>query len=77
MKCPRCFGIGEVEPASVVGSRLHALRKGRKETLREVAARAQVSTAYLCDIEHGRRRAPPRVISAYESFIAQKAHADV
>src|SRR4051794_2287715 len=40
------------------GARLRALRSERGMTLKEMAARLQVSAAYLSALEHGRRGAP-------------------
>jgi transcriptional regulator with XRE-family HTH domain len=40
------------------GARLRSLRSERGITLKEMAARLQVSSAYLSALEHGRRGAP-------------------
>jgi len=40
------------------GARLRALRAARGMTLKDLAARLQVSTAYLSALEHGKRGVP-------------------
>lgn len=46
-------------------------RKGRREKLREVAARCGLSVQYLCDIEHD-RRAPTNLKTAFNLTEAYK-----
>jgi len=46
------------EAMTPFGARLRTLRTERAMTLRQLAARLQVSAAYLSALEHGRRGAP-------------------
>lgn len=54
-------------PRSVLnGDWLRGVRKHAGLTLREFAARAGVSAAYICDIEKNRRNCLPAMRDAYE-----------
>lgn len=60
--CPTCGS-----PRSVVNGAWLRLRRERAGlTLIEFAARANVSAAYICDIEHNRRRCLPAMRDHYE-----------
>ena len=53
IKCPRCGGAGKI--VDLDGGAFRTVREHSGISLREVARRAQISAAYLSDIEHGRR----------------------
>lgn len=48
----------------VLGARLRRLRKSRRLTLTELAARAGVSPQYLSEVERGRKEASSEMIAA-------------
>lgn len=60
-------------PRAVVnGAWLRERRKRAGLTLREMARRAGVSAAYVCDIEHSRRNCLPAMREAYENLAARE-----
>lgn len=62
--CPTCG-----TPRTVVNGRWLRLQRERAGlTLREFAKACDVSAAYLCDIEHNRRRCLPKMREAYEAL---------
>ncbi|GAA3656560.1 helix-turn-helix domain-containing protein [Microbacterium marinilacus] len=48
----------------LVGDRLRRLRRGRGETLAEVARRAGISVQYLSEIERGRKEPSSEMVAA-------------
>jgi len=48
----------------VLGQRLRALRRERRETLAETAARAGISPQYLSEVERGRKEPSSEMIAA-------------
>jgi len=60
--CTRCHQDRIV----VDGGYLRKLRQDKKLSLREVARRNNISAAYLCDIELGRRMAPIALINFWQ-----------
>lgn len=63
-KCPTC-GDWHDQPN---GAWLKWLRGRLKQTLREVATKAQVSYTYVWDIETGKRRCNHRVAAIYSNM---------
>jgi hypothetical protein len=61
--CSFCEGTGETP----TGAYLRSLREASGLTLKALAARIGVTDQYLCDIEHGRRRATPAIAKGYEA----------
>lgn len=55
MNCTRCGGTGQETDHVQVGSAMRALRKEKGLTLAEVALRTGWSTAFISDLERGRR----------------------
>jgi len=59
-------GAGRPEPLlrHVVGAILRRVRLAQRRTLVDVAAQARVSTAYLSEVERGRKEASSEVLAA-------------
>ena len=55
MACDRCGGTGKVRDPRADGAEARSLREKAGLSLREVAAHMELSSAYLCDLEKGRR----------------------
>jgi DNA-binding transcriptional regulator YiaG len=62
--CPHCGSKIEL----VSGASLRAVRQRAEISLRTAALRFGCSAAYLCDIEHGNRRCPDRLLRLYEAL---------
>jgi transcriptional regulator with XRE-family HTH domain len=60
-KCPSCGGAAKV----LNGQWFRWFRLQRKESLREVARRGELSAAFVSDFELGRRNWSPRLAKAY------------
>lgn len=71
--CPRCGGTGYVTDPKVEGAEMRAKRTKRGIGLREAARRVGVSPAYLCDLEHGRRRWSQKLRALLIEIIAPAA----
>lgn len=69
--CPTCGGDGRIRLVNPIWLRVKREKAGL--TMREVAKRLEISAAYLCDIEHGRRAVPGRVHNLYRTFTAKEA----
>jgi predicted transcriptional regulator len=68
--CPNCGGTGR--QLVVSGKKLRALREAAGVSLRELAARAGLSPAYVSDLELGRRNCSPGRLESY--LVALEGH---
>jgi predicted transcriptional regulator len=59
MNCPHCLGSGKAVDAIKKGQEMKALRIASGVSVREIAWRLKVSSAYVCDVEFGRRGVKP------------------
>jgi hypothetical protein len=60
--CPKCMGTGRVHSDSVVGAYMKRARLSAGLTLKEFSEKSGLSTTYLNDLEHGRRRWCPGLV---------------
>lgn len=68
--CPKCLGTGKVDDLFSIGADLRRLREGAGLSLREMAARLNMSPAYLSDLERGHRAWRPDLIKRYEDALS-------
>lgn len=70
LTCPKCRGTGQIEDPASIGSRLRRQRITARITLREMARRLSVSSAYLSEAELGHTTLTPERLHQYQSIIA-------
>ena len=68
IECPECFGKGKVPDPATVGQELRKMRLSAGLRLKDLARIIGVTSAYLCDIEKGRRAALANILHHYEKL---------
>lgn len=63
--CPRCGGDGVIPKPDALRMKRKKARKGLNETARIMG----ISSAYLCDLEHGRRAWSADLIERFNKAI--------
>lgn len=69
MNCPKCGGSGEVQCDRDTGALMRQRRCYSGVTQKDLAKRMRVSTAYLCDLELGRRHWNNDLIDKYNKAL--------
>lgn len=66
--CRHCGGSGQVRSEIELGIRMRQRREKAGLTLTAMANQLDLSAAYLCDLELGRRHWSPKLIEAYDKL---------
>jgi predicted transcriptional regulator len=69
--CDRCGGTGRKVQQIKLGHRLRGVRLSASKTQLEVANALQISTAFLYDLEFGRRHWSIRLVEGYLKACSQ------
>ena len=64
--CPRCNGAGKVSVLDY--EYLKYLRIKRGLSIKDFAATHKTHSSIICDIEHGRRLCPARILRRYQEL---------
>ena len=68
-KCHRCGGSGLEPDDRAVGREMRDLRERRGLTLRQLAARLELSPAYISDLERGNRHWHKGMTDSFKSAL--------
>lgn len=67
--CPRCAGKGKIPDPREIGSVMRNMRLKGKVSLKQIAGFLEFSSAYISDLELGKRAWKPELIERYREGV--------